>query len=194
MQNIKEQKKIIRKNSLEYRKKLDNQEYNIICGKIQERLKNDEILKKAKAVLCYVSKDNTEVSTYEIINFAFSSGKLLYLPKCNIESHTMTFYNINSFSDLKKGYFDILEPDEKRCKAVKFFSSNDICIVPALAFDNFGYRVGWGGGYYDRFLSEFCGRKIGICFSKNIINEIPHENTDIRIERVFTENSTINFI
>lgn len=138
----------------------------------------------AKTLLTYVSRD-TEVDTIGIIHAAFANKKQVAVPKCE-GNGVMKFYLINSMDDLKKGYASILEPDISKCRLLEDFSQS-VCIVPALSFDPEGYRLGFGGGYYDRFLSTYRGLSVGLCYGSFVKWELPRENFDIAVDLLVTD-------
>ena len=131
-----------------------------------------------KLVLIYVSLKD-EVDTIKLIEYSLSVGKMVAVPRCI--GKEMKFYLINSLSDLKEGYFKILEPINNNV-VIDFCDS--ICIVPGISFDKDGYRVGYGGGYYDRFLSSYKGKKIGITYKKCICDKIDKAKYDIRVDKI----------
>lgn len=141
-------------------------------------------------IFAFVSKE-IEVETKYIINHALSQGKKVAVPKCKTEERLMDFYLINSFDDLSKGAYGIWEPDADKCQLVHDFSSG-VCMVPGLVYDREGYRLGFGKGYYDRFLNDFKGTTIGICYSRCIVDELPRGYYDKPIDLVLTEKYTID--
>lgn len=141
--------------------------------------------KKSKTVFTYVSK-NIEVDTYEIIKKSWHDGKRVAIPACTKEDRIMDFYYINSFDDMEKGTFGLLEPNKLKCEKVKNLSEG-ICIVPGFCFDYKTYRLGYGYGYYDRFLQKFGGKTIGICYSNCIIPQLPHGKFDKPVDILITD-------
>ena len=119
--------------------------------------------KRCRQLLTYVSTP-IEVDTLEIIRRALADGKKVAVPRCVPGTRDMEFYWINGVEELEPGTFGVLEPrpDPKR-KVTDF--SNGLCLVPALCYDWRGYRLGYGKGYYDRFLAGFGGHMIGVCYS-----------------------------
>ena len=112
-------------------------------------------------LLTYVSLP-IEVDTLCLISRAFADGKKVAAPRCVEGTHEMEFYEISSMDDLARQTFGVLEPVRERCRLLTDFSGS-VCLVPALAYDRAGYRLGYGAGYYDRFLSVYPGPKIGFC-------------------------------
>ena len=129
-------------------------------------------LEKASAVLTYVSTE-IEVDTRRIMEFCFERGIPVAVP---VSGDTeLSFYEIRSFSELSEGRFGILEPANR---SETFSADSDaLCIVPALCADGNGARLGYGRGYYDRFLSRFNGKSIILCYSdfKMSVPTEPHD-------------------
>lgn len=158
---------------------------------IKERnIKDLEIYSKIielidKDILIYYSKKN-EVNTIPIMEFAFHFGYRVYIPKCI--NNTMEFYEITNINDVEKGSYNIMEP-------ISTIKPNDInntiCIIPGLGFDNSFNRIGYGGGYYDKFLSNYKGIKIGICYDELLIDNIPTEKTDIKMDIIVTNKKVL---
>ena len=136
-----------------------------------------EKVKKANTILIYVSFNN-EVDTLNIIKY-FLGKKKVAVPKVN--GNEMDFYYINSFNDLSKGSFNILEPTTSN-KVTSF--DNSICIVPGLCFDKENYRLGYGKGYYDMFLSNKNIYTIGLSYKETIIKKLPIDKYDIKLDKV----------
>ena len=104
----------------------------------------------------------------------------------------MTFYYITSLDDLSEGMYGIMEPDERYTADV--YNINSICIVPGLAFDLKGYRLGYGKGYYDRFLKDFNGVSVSPCYDSMLEDEIPTDKYDIQINIIVTDKEVIQWI
>ena len=107
------------------------------------------------------------------------NGKKVAVPKC--EGNDIVFYYINSLEDLEEGSFGILEP--KINEAVNDFDSS-ICIIPGVAFDNDKNRIGYGRGFYDRFLENYAGIKIGLAYKECICDKIDVSENDIKMDKV----------
>ncbi|MDE5946245.1 MAG: 5-formyltetrahydrofolate cyclo-ligase [Oscillospiraceae bacterium] len=154
---------------------------------IQEYVLNMPEIKKADTVLVYVSY-NSETSTRLIMESILNNNKNLAVPRC-LENGIMEFIYINSTDELRSGAYGIPEPSGDR-KAI--ISSDTVCIVPALSFSLDGTRLGYGGGYYDRFLSENNNiYKIGICYDELISEKLPSEKYDIKVQTVITEERKV---
>lgn len=149
--------------------------------KLTEKFLSLDEYKECRTLFAFVSTP-IEVDTSKIIETALKDGKRLAVPKCIDKTGLMDFYYINSTCCLKKGAFSIMEPDEEICEKVTDFSDG-LCLVPGLCFDYQGYRLGFGKGYYDRFLEKFGGISVGICYSRCIEKELP--------KGIFDKNSAI---
>ena len=180
----------LRKQMKAYRLSLDKDERKSLDMKIADRLL--KLIEPYDTVLCYVSSD-IEVDTRYILSRLFSdSTKMVLAPKCVKGTNVMHFYPIKGFDDLEKGCFSIDEPKEG-IAAQTVFSDKSCCIVPALCYDTQGYRVGFGKGFYDRFLAGFNGVKIGICYSGCIVESIDCDETDIKTD-IYVTDKGISYI
>lgn len=152
--------------------------------KITEKVLEHPALKQADTVFIYVSF-GSEVDTHILIHELLRLGKRVGVPLCNTQDHTMQVLEITDFSQLKKGHYGILEPDKDSTEIPK--DKIDLVIVPAVAFDECGYRMGYGGGYYDRFLADFHGYTIGIAFCECIEKDLPRGEFDRKVNEVIKE-------
>lgn len=141
--------------------------------------------KNASILLTYVSTD-IEVDTFAIIRQALADGKKVAVPRCVPGTRSMEFYFINGVEELQPGAFNVLEPDPATHVLMEDFSQG-LCLVPAFSYDWQGFRLGYGKGYYDRFLSRFQGNIIGICYSTCVQRTLPHGRFDRPVELLVTE-------
>lgn len=141
---------------------------------------------KNDTLLIYVSTP-IEVDTHAIITQALADGKKVAVPRCVAGTRNMEFYYIRSLDDLEPGSFRVLEPVPERTELMTDFS-HGLCIVPAFSYDWSGFRLGYGKGYYDRFLSRFEGNIIGICYSSCVQRSLPHGRYDRPVELLVTES------
>jgi 5-formyltetrahydrofolate cyclo-ligase len=115
-----------------------------------------------------------------------SHGKTLVLPR--VEGQNLVFCEVKKFEDLEKGEFGIMEP-KQYCGVVDRF---DLIIVPAVAMARNGQRIGYGMGFYDRFLADKNISTIALAYSKSIVKGMPHEKSDIKISIIITEDEIIH--
>ena len=138
---------------------------------------------QAQTIFCYVSRES-EVSTISILQDALKKGKTVAIPKC-IDKGVMEGFQITSLSDLKPGKYGILEPSKTSPQIEA--KTVDLCIVPCLSCSTDGKRLGYGGGYYDRYLKKGEFTKIALCRSQLMLEDIPVEPHDVKMDKVITE-------
>jgi 5-formyltetrahydrofolate cyclo-ligase len=185
VKNIKKLKINLRAGYKEYRNKLTQRQKLSMDSMIQSRLLALFEYANADTVFTYVSK-SIEVDTFALIKAALANHKKVAVPRCVPNTYKMQFFYINSLEDLEKGSFGVLEPIPSRCKLVLDYS-NGFCIVPGLSFDAQGYRLGYGKGYYDRFLAQFKGFTVGICYARCVQWNLPHGYYDKPVDILVTE-------
>lgn len=143
---------------------------------------------KCSTMFTYVSK-KSEVDTINIIKSSLDIGKKVAVPKCNCEDNSMDFYYIRSFEDLSLSSFNILEPVTTKCELVENYPNDSVCLVPGLVFDISGFRVGYGKGYYDRFLGTYEGYTVGLCYSNFLIETVPQSKLDKAVKILVTDKN-----
>lgn len=121
---------------------------------------------------------------------AWAAGKSVAVPRCISADKTLRFYEIGSFDELEPGFKDILEPAKGAGRLVGPAEMvGSVCLVPALVYDADGHRIGYGGGYYDRFLSFYPGDKLGLARTTQLSsNPLPHEDHDVPVDAIVTES------
>jgi 5-formyltetrahydrofolate cyclo-ligase len=156
---------------------------------IQSRLLESREFKVAKAVALYSPVLN-EVFTEQIFREALAQGKLVAYPR--VRGDALEFVQVHAASELAPGAFGVLEPVGTSIVAP---ASLDLAIVPGVAFDRAGYRLGYGKGFYDRGLhGPQCPVSLaGLCFEQQVINRLPAEAHDVRMDILFTEKGRYDF-
>ena len=175
-------KKELRRHYKSLRLNMDDKEKK--DSRITENLLNSYLYKNAQTVFVYASSA-IEVDTLSIIKDAFLQNKTVATPRCNPEDCTMRFYMISSFDDLSAGAYGIFEPKES-CKEA-LLDSETLCIVPGLSFDKDGYRLGFGKGYYDRFLASFPGKTVGLCYEECVCEKTVRDKFDKSVSALITD-------
>ena len=183
--DIRQIKNEYRAKAKEYRATLTESEKNALDSVIFENLSSVSEFEAVKTVLCYMSTPS-EVDTKGIISSLFEQNKTVAVPRCIDNTRDMNFFIISSFEDTYKRTFGVFEPDIKKCQRLRDYR-NSVCILPGLGFDKEGYRLGYGKGYYDRFLSSFKGIKIGIVYEKCLFEKLMHGFYDVPADIVVTE-------
>lgn len=185
IKNIKEIKMNLRARYRQFRGRLSEEQKSGMDSNIQSRLLALREYAGADTMFTYVSKP-IEVDTIALIKTAFADRKKVAVPRCIPDTYDMEFFYITSLDDLEKGNFGVLEPILSKCRKVTDFSKG-FCIVPGLSFDSQGYRLGYGKGYYDRFLAGFGGTTVGICYSGCVQWNLPHGYYDKPVDILITE-------
>lgn len=185
-------KKVLRDKMLEERSKLSHEEIMIKSRAIRDKLFSLKKYQKSNFIFSFISfKD--EVNTHDIIRQSLSVGKRVGVPITIPKERKLLVSEILDFdNELEIGYYNILSPKKGYIREV---SPNliDLVLVPGLIFTPTGYRIGYGGGYYDRFFSEnkeiF---KIGLCYEMQIAPEVPRGKYDIPVDYIITEERIID--
>lgn len=140
-----------------------------------------------KSIFIYVSMED-EVNTLDIISKSLELGKKVYVPKVHNETKTMRALRIESLSDLNEsGAFGILEPSWEK---EELKGAVDIILTPGLAFDKKGGRLGYGGGFYDKFFKIHKeSNRVVLSYEYQIVDEIPMEDYDERVNLIITEKN-----
>ena len=154
---------------------------------ITSKVVTHPLFQAAKHIFCYVSV-NSEVDTRSIIKLALREGKTVSVPLCESEGK-MTPYVIYSISEMQDGPLGIPQPPI----GAPLGTDIDLCIVPCMCADKERYRVGHGGGYYDRFLADFEGKSMLLCREVLVHDTVPHLEHDLPCDlslqrKIFTEN------
>ncbi len=185
--DIREYKKNLRTRYKNERLKLSpTEKQNLDEGVFNRFLKLNQYA-SSTTLLAYVST-NIEVDTRRIIERALEDGKRVAVPYCVPNTRLLEFYLIDSLDDLSPGTFGVLEPTPDPQKRLTDWEKS-VCIVPGLCFDFDGYRLGFGKGYYDRFLSEYTGIRVGICYSTGVRGHLHHGRYDRMVDVLVTEKN-----
>jgi len=182
-------KNVIRQKVLNMRGSMPREEVLEKSAKIHQKLFETQHYQSAATIMTYVDFQN-EVETRSIIARAFQEGKNVAVPICG-SNYTLLPIKIESFEDLEPGTMGILEP--KKTKNIIDVKKLDLVLVPGIAFDRKGNRLGYGLAYYDRFLNSLSPATITIAlaYSFQIFPTIPQEEHDHRVNIIITENELI---
>ncbi|XXM73743.1 5-formyltetrahydrofolate cyclo-ligase [Lysinibacillus sphaericus] len=183
-------KKELRRSQLELLKAISPLEYEQKCFEIEQRLFRSDFWKNSGVVAVTISKI-PEVNTWNIIKRGWEEAKTICVPKCKPKTKELIFHEIHSFQELESVFYGLFEPIPSITKPVHKDSIQSV-IVPGLAYTEKGYRLGFGGGYYDRFLSRFTGHTLSLAFSEQLVKKLPVESFDIPVAEIITENGWIH--
>lgn len=175
----------IRKKQILKRKKFNLAYVTIQSYEIYKKL--IPYLKNISSIHIYFPMNN-EIDTRQIIRLCRAKGIKVILPRTDFKTNTLTNYVIYDWDDLEPTRFNMLEP-KINCEA--FNGSPDLIVVPGVAFDFNKNRLGYGGGYYDRFLSSAKSLKIAVAYDEQIVESLPTEIHDIKMDLIITPNKII---
>lgn len=168
---------------------------------ISERIANLNVYRTANTVLAYMSF-GAEFSTEEWVQQALRDNKRLLLPKVNRVTKELDVYRVTNLQhDLAPGQWDIREPLVERCARINSLNEVDFILLPGIAFGRDGARLGYGGGFYDKLLARIKAANqscrpalVAGAFAIQLVEGIPQEATDHKVEWVVTENETIKSV
>ena len=192
MEDVKDKKREVIHEIIEKIESLSEEERKKRQDDVEERLFDFANFIEAKIALLYLRR-RSEVDTESIIKRSLQKGKKVVLPLIDKEKNRTTLYKIeNMKEDLRMGPNGTLEPDPDRCKAVPP-DQIDIAIVPGLAFDEKGGRIGIVDNFYDRFISRLpmTTRKVAIAFEEQVISQVPADSRNKFIDIIITDKRTI---
>ena len=179
------EKSTLRKQILQKLSKLDITVHNEYSNHIHRKVLVEEKIKNAQVIGITLSSF-PEVDTWELIEKLWALGKQVAVPKCEPKTRRMTFYEITSFNQLEIVYMKLNEPIASLTRPLDA-AQIDVLIVPGVVFNKKGYRIGFGGGYYDRFLSDYNGWTFSLAFESQMVDELPIEQFDLPVQCILTE-------
>ena len=145
----------------------------------------------AEAVLLYYPIKG-EPNVLGCFEAARKAGKAVAFPKCDPVSCSMTYGIVSSLDELVPGLYGIPEPPESAESYCPAPTKHDLCVVPAVCFDRHGRRIGYGKGYYDRFLSSFGGSSVGFTLHRFLFDNLPHGRFDRTVDLILTEKGVFS--
>ena len=175
----------IRKTLLKQRRVLSASKKTQYELQMLNSLRTWDVFKEACIIHIFLSKAD-EPETSQIIELAWKSGKKIGVPCVLPDTLELLHSQLISFEDLRPGALGVLEPSLEQRTALTP-ESFDLVIVPGVAFDRQGGRLGYGKGYYDRFLKMTRAFRIGVCFSSQIVESVPMEDHDIHMQGLISE-------
>lgn len=180
-----QQKEKLREKLLKQRESISEPEFYGASADIIEKLKEQDEFKRAGTIHCYVSMNKRrEVETRELIKEMLSKGRQVAVPVTNFEKGTLDHVKITSYQDLEMNKWGVLEPNDGNGISP---DEVDLVIVPMVGADEACNRIGYGEGFYDRFLKEVACPTIGLIFDQNIVENIPTEDFDIPLDKIISE-------
>ncbi|NLK07476.1 MAG: 5-formyltetrahydrofolate cyclo-ligase [Firmicutes bacterium] len=182
-------KETIRKKLLSLRNQLPKDKRQAFSHAIKEQLFSLPVAQQAAVIMLFLAF-GSEVDTWCILEHGVAQGKTIAAPVCLPATKELLIYPISRKEEAVVGHWDILEPPRNNQPISP--DVLDIVVVPGLAFDRQGNRIGYGAGYYDRFLSNVPNTcKIGICFHIQLMDTLPKAAHDVPVDLVITEKEVV---
>ncbi|MFW2489532.1 5-formyltetrahydrofolate cyclo-ligase [Clostridium chromiireducens] len=192
--SISNDKKTLRKEILTKRKDIDNVEKEKMDKKILNKFYESKFYKDSTNIFVYISYDS-EIDTRLIINKALKDNKKIYVPRTEFETRIMDAVEIKSFDNLIKSNYGILEPSKNE----PCINPNelDLIVVPGVAFDRNGGRMGYGAGFYDRYFKKITKDnieriiKLALAYNFQVLDKVPMNEQDVPVDFIITEKEFI---
>lgn len=184
-----EEKRKLRKRILALRDAMPAKEREEKSRRIMETLVSMPVYRETDTILTYVNY-RSEVNTTDLVNKALADGRRVFAPK--VSGETMEFYQMTGMEDLREGYKGIREPVSGRIFGPEADTGHTLMLMPGAVFDGKCRRLGYGKGFYDRYLKRMSEtglliHTLALCFECQVLPEIPFEEHDIRPQMVLTE-------
>lgn len=180
----------MRQRLLAKRSAMDPKEYAEKSELILDKLKRQPEFRTADCIHCYVSMNHrNEVNTHPLINELIDLGKKVVVPVTNFESATLTHKYLSDFDRLKKNKWGVPEPVEGEAADI---NNLELVIVPMAGGDEAKNRLGYGKGFYDRFLKEASCPTFGLLFEVGMVAEIPTQKFDVPLSKLITEDRVVD--
>lgn len=182
-------KKVLRNQVLDILNNMSQTEYTKKSVMITDRVLASDEFRSAHTIGITISR-YPEVDTRSLIEAAWKAGKRIAVPKCINATREMDFRLITSYNNLETVYMDLLEPIIDQTTHVSKHEI-DLQIVPGVVYSDEGYRIGFGGGYYDRYMSNNKGDALSLAFSSQTSHLVPVESHDVPVSKIMTEERVI---
>ena len=188
---MRETKAGLRRRLLEERRRIAPLEHARLSQQIAERLYGLEPYRGARVVHLFIGAIDGEVATRGIAERSLAAGVRVVCPRVAWREHDLESYEIDALDELVITRLGLWEPDPGRARTVDE-GEIDLVLVPGIAFDPGGHRIGYGTGFYDRFLSRVRSPKIALAFSLQVVGRVPHTAHDVPVDWIVTEAETID--
>ncbi|GMV91572.1 MAG: 5-formyltetrahydrofolate cyclo-ligase [Candidatus Hydrogenedentota bacterium] len=180
-----EEKAMLREQGLAERRGLSLRERREKSVQIREHLQQMTEFERASLVLTYVGAKDGEVETLPLIAALVHAGRRVAVPSIVARGY-MIWRRISGIDQFSGSRFGIPEP-RKECPEIKRIPTDAVILVPGILYSPTGYRIGYGGGYFDRFLRDFVGTSIGVAFHMQVKNNLPVAPHDVPVDRLITD-------
>ncbi|MBP3322439.1 MAG: 5-formyltetrahydrofolate cyclo-ligase [Clostridia bacterium] len=192
MHSARDEKKELRKHCSLIRDGIEAREKIDADRRILQRLTSLTSYRFASLILLY-APIKSEIDVWPLLESALHGGKQVALPLCEEQPGVMSFRLVTKKEDLTVGAFGVMEPSKNAPIVGKELlrKKDALLVVPALAFDKHGYRLGYGKGYYDRFLSEFGGTSVGLVYRRLLFDRVPKGYYDRKVDLLVSESGVL---
>jgi 5-formyltetrahydrofolate cyclo-ligase len=184
------QKEFYRKKMKANLNSLQNSEHGHLSNQIANKLFNTYEWQRANTIGVTISRGK-EINTNPVIKRAWEEGKQVAVPKCLPKTKEMEFRVFSNYNQLEVVYYGLQEPKKTETTMVQP-PEIDLLIVPGLIYDLKGYRIGFGGGYFDRYLVNYPNQTVALALELQLMEEIPVESFDIPVQKVVTEKRILH--
>ncbi|HLS60601.1 MAG TPA: 5-formyltetrahydrofolate cyclo-ligase [Virgibacillus sp.] len=178
-------KAALRKCTIEKLRNIPSDKKTTIEKQLQIILYSSQTWVDSQTIGITISKD-FEWNTRPIIEQAWKLGKTVCVPKCYPKENKLIFYKLDSYEQLESSYNQLLEPKTTGTEQINK-KRIDLLIVPGILFDKNGYRIGFGGGYYDRYLADYPNETVSLLTRAQLIEDLPVHSLDINVKQLITE-------
>ena len=190
MNEIREKKALLRNKILRLRSSADPGTLAALSERIRLRLEDHPLWIDSRYACIYISSKPGEVESHGLIRSALAKGKRVCVPVIDPKDAGLGLVEIHGLENLRPGYFGILEPSDGVRRPLDSIDW-DLAVVPGIAFDRLGHRIGFGKGYYDRLLAARNSPKIALAFSFQVVEPFETLAHDVVMNLIITENETI---
>ncbi|KRQ88118.1 putative 5-formyltetrahydrofolate cyclo-ligase [Caloramator mitchellensis] len=180
-------KKELRKEIINKRNLLSQEEVRKLSEKVTANIFELIDMSKIESIMLYHPIQN-EVSTEILMKYCFENNINVILPKVIKDVREIIPCKIETIKSLRLGEYNIMEPFEYEIADKKEI---DVIIVPGVAFSRKGYRLGYGAGYYDKFLSDYKGLKVGLCYTLQLVEDVFEEEHDVKMDYIVCDSEII---
>jgi len=190
MNEIREKKALLRNKILRLRSSADPGMLAELSERIRLRLEEHPLWIDSRYACIYIGSKPGEVDTQELIRSALANGKRVCVPVIDPKDAGLSLVEIHGLQNLRPGFFGILEPADGVRRPLDSIDW-DLAVVPGVAFDRLGHRIGFGKGYYDKLLAAKNSHKVGLAFGFQIVEPFETLAYDVAMDLIITENEII---
>lgn len=183
----------LRKKYLALRRDIKAEQKHDLDAAICRKITSTASYRYSDILLVYSALED-EVSLNELVFDALRQGKRVAFPRCIPNSFSMEFHFVESIDQLEKGSYSISEPPKDAPIWIPNDGEKALCIIPGVVFDRHGHRIGYGKGYYDRYLCDKNIQRIGVAYSCLVVDELPHGRYDLAMDLVVSEKQMISIL